>query len=169
MKVLNLTITPSKEIDTKCRNIDLELVDLPKNLLQELRNTLEYLDNFLTKYHGLGLKAEVRKACDKLIYIVAHAIVFKGDLKDGSTIDDLIEEMKEFDSGKQLYKYPLYNAEQEIKNKNYGILIDAPSFMIKHLEESINCFTDYLFIKHNNKIVKSMTFTNEGYIDTVFE
>lgn len=140
MKVLNLTTTYFQGIDNLVAGEYLDLIELPAEVKVSFKRVEDCLDN------NIGMiDDEVMNSCIELSAIAVYALI-KEDLRKGISIADIIEE---------------WDAEpysKIIKERDYGILIDAPSFMLPNLQNDIGLLTNHVFIKYNHKIVPAVFF-----------
>lgn len=152
MKVLNLTTVNSQDIDNLYCGEYLELIDLPANLHKELLNVFAKI-NDAVKDKVDNLDPLVMIACTELSIISSYFIVHGKDLPAKTTIQDMIEDWNNVDDDDN---DDLALSDVNTKSKGFGILIDAPNFMMPHLQNDISFLTDTLLVKCDSSIVQAV-------------
>lgn len=152
MKVLNLTTTSLKDISYTHNGENLELINLPKNLHAELLNVFTKINNAVEEEVN-NIEPLVMIACTELSIIASYFIVFNKDLPAKKSIQDMI---KDWNDANYIEGDDLALSDVNTKSKGFGILIDAPNFMMSHLQNDICFLTDTLLVKHNSSIVQAV-------------
>ena len=151
-KVLNLTTTNSKDINNLYHGEYLNLIDLPENLHNQLLNVFTKINDAVEEDVN-NIDPLVMIACTELSIIASYFIVFNKDLPAKKSIQDMIEDWNDANYAEE---DELALSDTNTKSKGFGILIDAPNFMMSHLQNDIGYLTDTLLVKYNTKIVQSV-------------
>ena len=152
MKVLNLTTANSQDINNLYHGEHLEVIDLPENLHKELLNVFTKINDAVEEEVN-NIEPLVMIACTELSIIASYFIVFNKDLPAGKSIQDMIED---WNDANYVEGDDLALSDVNTKSKGFGILIDAPNFMMSHLQNDIGFLTDTLLVKYNNSIVQAV-------------
>ena len=152
MKVLNLTTAKSQDINNLYHGEHLEIIDLPENLHKELLNVFAKI-NDAVEVEVNNIEPLVMIACTELSIIASYFIVFNKDLPANKSIQDMIED---WNDANYVEGDDLALSEVNTKSKGFSILIDAPNFMMSHLQNDISFLTDTLLVKYNNSIVQAV-------------
>ncbi len=153
MKVLNLTTANSQDINNLYHGEYLELIDLPKNLHKELLNVFTKINDAVEEKVD-DIDPLVMIACTELSIISSYFIVHGKDLPAKTTIQDMIEDWNNADDDDDNDDLAL--SDINTKSKGFGILIDAPNFMMPHLQDDISFLTDTLLVKYNSSIIQAV-------------
>lgn len=152
MKVLNLTTANSQDINNLYHGEYLELIDLPKNLHKELLSVFTKINDAVDEEVN-NIEPLVVIACTELSIIASYFIVFNKDLPAKKSIQDMIEDWNDVN---YIEGDDLALSDVNTKSKRFGILIDAPNFMMSHLQNDISFLTDTLLVKYNSSIVQAV-------------
>ena len=152
MKVLNLTTANSQDINNLYHGEYLELIDLPENLHKELLNVFTKINDAVEEEVN-NIEPLVMIACTELSIVASYFIVFNKDLPAKKSIQDMIED---WNDANYVEGDDLALSDVNTKSKGFGILIDAPNFMMSHLQNDICFLTDTLLVKHNSSIVQAV-------------
>lgn len=152
MKVLNLTTTNSQDINNLYHGEYLEIIDLPENLHKELLNVFTKINDAVEE-EANNIEPLVMIACTELSIIASYFIIFNKDLPAKKSIQDMIED---WNDANYIEGDDLALSDVNTKSKGFGILIDAPNFMMSHLQNDICFLTDTLLVKHNSSIVQAV-------------
>lgn len=152
MKVLNLTTAKSQDINNLYHGEHLEIIDLPENLHKELLNVFAKINDAVEEEVN-NIEPLVMIACTELSIIASYFIVFNKDLPANKSIQDMIED---WNDANYVEGDDLALSEVNTKSKGFSILIDAPNFMMSHLQNDISFLTDTLLVKYNNSIVQAV-------------
>lgn len=154
MKVINLTKTKSSDLNNLVFGEYLEIIDLPKNLKRELNKTLKKVSICASSNIEM-LEEIVIKACTELSIIASLVSVFNNeDLKDELSIQDAFKTWQDDSDSDD----PLSLSDKNVKSKGFGVLIDAPNFMMYQLQSDMSFLTNHLFIKNKKKIVPAISY-----------
>lgn len=154
MKVINLTKTKSSDLNNLVFGEYLEIIDLPKNLKRELNKTFKKVSICASSNVEI-LEEIVIKACTELSIIASLVSVFNNeDLKDELTIQDAMQTWQDDSDSDD----PLSLSDKNVKSKGFGVLIDAPNFMMPQLQSDMSFLTNHLFIKNKKKIVPAISY-----------
>lgn len=152
MKVLNLTTAKSQDINNLYHGEYLEIIDLPENLHKELLNVFAKINDAVEEEVN-NIEPLVMIACTELSIIASYFIVFNKDLPANKSIQDMIED---WNDANYVEGDDLALSDVNTKSKGFSILIDAPNFMMSHLQNDISFLTDTLLVKYNNSIVQAV-------------
>lgn len=152
MKVLNLTTAKSQDINNLYHGEHLEIIDLPENLHKELLNVFAKINDAVEEEVN-NIEPLVMIACTELSIIASYFIVFNKDLPANKSIQDMIED---WNDANYVEGDDLALSDVNTKSKGFSILIDAPNFMMSHLQNDISFLTDTLLVKYNNSIVQAV-------------
>ena len=152
MKVLNLTTAKSQDINSLYHGEYLEIIDLPENLHKELLNVFAKINDAVEEEVN-NIEPLVMIACTELSIIASYFIVFNKDLPANKSIQDMIED---WNDANYVEGYDLALSDVNTKSRGFSILIDAPNFMMSHLQNDISFLTDTLLVKYNNSIVQAV-------------